>query len=64
MKFHAVQALALGIVSWVAALVPYVGWVVSIAVFVVAIIGLIKAFQSEYWEVPVVYGVVKGYMGE
>lgn len=62
-KFHAVQALALNLVTWIAAMIPYVGWVASIVVFVFLIIGLIKAFGSEYWEAPVVYGIVKGYIG-
>jgi uncharacterized membrane protein len=63
-KFHAIQALGLWVVGVVAGVVPVIGWIVSIAVFVVVIIGLIKAFQGQYWEVPGVYGVVKGFIGE
>ena len=43
-----------------------IGWIVAVvgglAIFVVAIIAAIKAFQGEYYEVPVVYGIVKQYM--
>jgi len=70
-KFHAIQAIALwvvGIAVNVIWAIPVVGWivgaVVSVALVVFAIIGLIKAFSGEYWEMPVVYGIVKGWIGE
>ena len=70
-KFHAVQAIALWIAGIVASLlfiVPVLGWiawaVLSVILLVVGIIALIKAFQGEYYEVPVVYGFIKNYVGE
>jgi uncharacterized membrane protein len=63
-KFHAVQALGLWVVTVIAGVIPVVGWAVSIAAFVVMIIALIKAFQGGYWEIPGLYGVVKGFIGE
>lgn len=45
-------------------MIPYVGWVASLVVLVFLIIGLIKAFQSEYWESPVVFGLIKSMIGE
>jgi len=68
-KFHAVQALALwvvGIVISFVSIIPIIGWIVAfvggIAVFIFAIMAAIKAFQGEYYEMPVVYGFVKQYM--
>ncbi len=63
-KFHGYQALALAVVSMVCWFIPYIGWAAGIAVFVFEIIALVKALGSEYYEVPVVYGVVKGMIGE
>jgi len=70
-KFHAMQAIGLwvaAIVLQVASIVPVVGWIISLigglAIFVYAIILAIKAFQGEYYEMPVVYGFIKGYVGE
>jgi uncharacterized membrane protein len=63
-KFHAFQALGLGIASWVVWAIPVIGWLVGIAIFVFQIICAIKAFQGKYYEVPIVYGVVKGFIGE
>jgi len=63
-KFHAVQAVALFIISIVAWMIPVVGWVIGIVVLVFQIIALIKTFQGEYYEVPLIYNVVKGYVGE
>ena len=68
-KFHAIQALGLavvGIVAGVIAAVPIIGWIlspiVSLVVVVFAIIGAVKAFQGEYYEVPMLYGFVKQYI--
>ena len=63
-KFHAVQAVALFIISIVAWMIPVVGWIVGVVVLVFQIIALIKTFQGEYYEVPLIYNIVKGYIGE
>jgi uncharacterized membrane protein len=64
-----VQALAIW-VGWIAisviSVIPVIGWLISavgwIALLVFAIMGAIKAFQSEMWEMPVVYGLVKQFI--
>lgn len=68
-RHHAIQALGLWVVMFVASIInvlPVLGtiiWaVVGIAVFIVEIMGAIKAFQGEWWEVPLVYGIVKQYI--
>jgi uncharacterized membrane protein len=70
-KFHAMQALGLaviGVILNVAWAVPFIGWIVGgvgfVVVFVYAIILAIKAWSGEYYEMPVVYGFIKGYVGE
>jgi uncharacterized membrane protein len=63
-KFHAVQALALGVLSMISWMIPIIGWIVGIVIFVFQIIGAIKAFGGNYYQMPVVYGLVKGFMGE
>lgn len=66
---HAFQALALYVVMIAASVlnvIPLLGqiiWLVaSIAVFVFAIIGAIKAFQGQEYEMPMVYGFIKNYI--
>lgn len=68
-RVHAFQALGLYVVMIVASLlnvIPVLGqivWLVaSIAVFVFAIIGAIKAFQGQEYEMPIVYGFIKNYI--
>lgn len=68
-RLHAFQALALCVVMIVAGIlnvIPLLGqiiWLVaSIAVFVFAIIGAVKAFQGQRYEMPVVYGLIKNYI--
>ncbi|MDI6900978.1 MAG: DUF4870 domain-containing protein [Anaerosomatales bacterium] len=68
-RHHAMQALALA-VAWildsVIYAIPVLGWIagpiISIALLVFAIMGAVKAWQGEMWEMPVVYGVVKQYI--
>ena len=62
-RFNAWQAIALQVVVWVGAAIPVVGWIVSLVGLVFAIIALVKTIQGEYYEVPVVYGLVKGLAG-
>ncbi|MRS12323.1 MAG: hypothetical protein EG823_04535 [Actinobacteria bacterium] len=68
-RHHAIQALALWVgwtVASVLTAIPYVGWIVGpilyIALLVFAIMGAVKAFGLEYWEMPVVYNLVKNYI--
>ena len=68
-RVHAFQALALYVVIIAASVlnvIPILGeiiWLVaSIAVFVFAIIGAIKAFQGQKYEMPVIYGFIKNYI--
>ena len=68
-RHHAVQALGIW-VGWilvsVVSAIPVIGWIISaigwVALLVLTIMGAVKAFQGEYYEVPVVYGVVKNYI--
>ena len=77
-KFHGMQALGLWI-SWavlgiglsILAAIPFVGWILGILGFLVwvaavgyAIVLAIQAFQGKYMEIPLVYGFIKGYVGE
>jgi len=66
---HALQALALYVVMVVASIlnvIPILGqiiWLVAwVAVAVFAIIGAIKAFQGQSYEMPLVYGFIKNYI--
>ncbi|MDZ4178903.1 MAG: hypothetical protein U1E29_06695 [Coriobacteriia bacterium] len=67
-KFHAFQALAFGIGLWLLAAVTTpifgLGALVGIAGFFYSVFLAIKTFGGEYIEVPIVYGLVKGYVGE
>ncbi len=51
-KFHLNQALVLFIASIICGIVPFIGWLASIVVFVFWIIGFIAAIQGQEKEVP------------
>lgn len=58
-KFHAWQALFYGIagvvVSAVIGWIPVVGWcIVPLVLFVVPIIAIVKAWNGEDWEIPLI----------
>ena len=66
---HALQALALYVVMIAASIlnvIPIIGqivWLVAwVAVAVFAIIGAVKAFQGQDYEMPLVYNFIKQYI--
>jgi uncharacterized membrane protein len=75
-RFHAIQAIGLwiagavvSVASSIVGVIPFIGWIVAvlgglvgIAIFVFAIIAAVKAFGGEYYEMPLIHGVVKQYM--
>ncbi len=53
-KFHVNQALVLLIAGTICGIIPFLGWIASIAVFVFWIIGFIAAINGEEKEVPLI----------
>lgn len=35
--------------------IPLFGWILAVALFVVAVMGVIKALNGEWWEIPLIY---------
>jgi uncharacterized membrane protein len=50
-RFHANQGALLFVISFVG-LIPVLGWFINIIICILAIIGLIKAYNGEKWELP------------
>ncbi len=70
-KFHAVQALGLSAGVWIVVtalsmtgILGLLAIPIGFLAFIYEIVLAVKAFNGEYFEVPVVYGFVKGWMGE
>jgi uncharacterized membrane protein len=61
-RFHAFQGLFLGLTSIVGhtvlTFIPVLGWIIlpffSLAIFIIAVIAAIKAFQNQKWQIPVI----------
>jgi len=61
-QFHAKQGLILFIVELFAGLViwfPFFGQLFALVLLIVSIIGIIKAYNGEWWKVPFVYDLSK-----
>ena len=58
-QFHAKQGLVLFIASVVLLVIPIIGWLLNIAVFIAVILGFIKALQGEKYEMPLVSDIAK-----
>lgn len=57
-QFHAKQGLIIFFIELILSLVgwiPLVGWLASVVVTIVALIGLIKALNGEKWKIPYIY---------
>jgi uncharacterized membrane protein len=60
-RFHAIQAIALAVVSMgisiVLGMIPILGWIVllffPLVMFVVWVICIVKAFQGEMFKLPI-----------
>lgn len=59
--FHAKQGLIIflvWIVIWVISKLPFIGWffgsLLSLALFIVCIVAIVKVLMGETWEIPVV----------
>jgi uncharacterized membrane protein len=77
-KFHAMQAIGLGLIHWIAVAVlqafwfiPFVGWMLmsvagllGLIIFVFQIMFALRVYGGAYVEVPVVYDFVKSYIGD
>ncbi len=59
-KFHASQASLLFILSFVM-VIPILGQLVTIVLFIFAVIAMIKAYGGEKWELPIIAGVAKDF---
>ncbi len=57
-QFHAKQGLVLFIIELVASLFwwfPFFGQLLMLALIVVSIIGIVKALNGEWWQMPIVH---------
>jgi len=52
-RAHAKQGLILFVAWIICGIIPFVGWFIGWPIiFVLAIIGLVKAAQGQFWKVP------------
>ena len=58
-RFHASQGALLFVVSLVLMFIPGIGWLLNVALGVIAIIGIIKAIQGIRWPLPVGADIAK-----
>ncbi|MEA1962624.1 MAG: DUF4870 domain-containing protein [Patescibacteria group bacterium] len=57
-QFHAKQGLVLFIIEIIGTFIfwiPLIGWTLGIVLLVVAIMGVLKALNGEWWKIPYVY---------
>jgi len=57
-QFHAKQGLVLFIIEIIGTFIfwiPLIGWVLGIVLLVVAIMGVLKALNGEWWKIPYIY---------
>lgn len=57
-QFHAKQGLVLFIIELIAGLIvwfPFFGQLIMLGLIVVAVMGIIKALNGEWWKIPYIY---------
>jgi uncharacterized membrane protein len=58
-QFHAKQGLVITVAGIVLSWIPFLGWLVGLALLVLDIIALVKTLSGEAWKVPFVYDLSK-----
>ncbi|MFH1522600.1 MAG: hypothetical protein ABIE43_02145 [Patescibacteria group bacterium] len=53
-QFHAKQGLILFVAS-LFTIVPFFGQILMLVLIVISVLGLVKAYNGERWEIPFVY---------
>lgn len=53
-QFHAKQGFVLFIAALICGFVPILGWLLSIVILVMAIIGIVSAAQGKWYKMPLV----------
>lgn len=54
-QFHAKQGLVLFIASVIVSFIPFLGWfILNPIIWIVALVGLIRALTGKYWKIPLV----------
>jgi len=59
-RFHANQGALLFVISFVG-IIPLFGWLINVFVFIFAIVAMVKAYNGEKWELPLVAGAAKDF---
>ena len=58
-----IVAIIVGVVNSILALIPIVGWVrsilISLAIVILWIIGIVKVLQITWWKPPLIYDIAK-----
>ena len=70
-KFHAMQSIitfaGLMILSWVLAIIPFLGWVISMLINILMlalwIILMIKSYKGERYKLPVIGDIAEKWSG-
>lgn len=58
-QFHAKQGLVLCVAAIICSIIPVIGWLATVVLFVVAVLAIIKTLSGEAWEIPYVKDAVK-----
>lgn len=58
-QFHAKQGLVLAVASIIFSIIPIIGWLANIVLFIIAIMAIVKTLSGEAWEIPLVKDAVK-----
>lgn len=51
-QFNAKQGLVLFVANFIW-MIPFVGWLVGVALLIVGLIAIIKVLMGQYWKIPV-----------
>jgi uncharacterized membrane protein len=60
-RFHASQGSLLFVLSIAFMFIPVLGWALNVLLVVAVVVGIVKAWQGEKWELPVLGTAAKSF---
>ena len=58
-QFHAKQGVVIFAASVIAGFIPIIGWLLNIALLVVAIMGIVNAYQGKSTKLPFIFTIAE-----
>ena len=58
-QFHVKQCIVLFVAEVICGIIPMIGWLISLFLIILAVMGVLEALAGRYWQMPILGKYVK-----